>query len=353
MTVTGGSDGAKRKLRTYTGGLRPFEPLIRHPDLLTIAAHFWPRPLDERRYPVERRLYRTDPETQVLVEEQLPHQPERGHLLLVHGLESSSRAPYMRSLASAALDAGYRTHRFNLRSCGGTERLCRTAYHSGLTCDVLAVVRVLAAGGLPVFAAGFSLGGNVVLKLAGELGEQARGVLAGACAVSTPIDLAASVRRIEQPRNRLYETRFLKGLRRRMRVRNRIDPAAFPLDGIDRVRSIREFDDRFTAPAFGFRDAAEYYQTQSAIRFLGGIRVPTLLLQAQDDPVIPFEIYERPEVRANPMVHLIATRHGGHVGFLARSRPRFWSDELVVRWMEAIRETGRFPRTTIEGYGQA
>lgn len=318
--------------------MQPFEPVIRHPDLLTIAAHFWPRPSDERRYPVKRRLYQTDPDTQVLVEEQEPLRRASGHLVLVHGLESSSRAVYMRSLAAAGLEAGYRTHRLNLRSCGGTERLCRTAYHSGLTCDLLAVVRSAAADGLPVFAAGFSLGGNVVLKLAGELGEAGEGVLAGACAVSTPLDLAASVRRIEQPRNRFYEKRFLRGLRSRMRLRHQLDPEAFPLDGIDRVRSIREFDDRFTAPSFGFRDAAEYYETQSAIRFLGGIRVPTLLLQAQDDPVIPFEIYERPEVRANPLVELVATRHGGHVGFIARRPPRFWSDELVVRWMERIRQ---------------
>ncbi|HWR51567.1 MAG TPA: alpha/beta fold hydrolase [Bryobacteraceae bacterium] len=332
--------------------MRPFEPLIRNPDLLTILAHFWPRSPSERRYPVEQRLYRTNPETQILVEEQRPARPEYGHLILVHGLESSSRAVYMRSLAAAALDAGYRCHRLNLRSCGGTERLCRTAYHSGLTCDLLAVVRALAAGGLPVFIAGFSLGGNVVLKLAGELGEGGPELLAGVCAVSTPIDLAASVRCIEQPRNRFYETRFLKGLTNRIRVRNRIDPEAFPLDGLDQVRSIREFDDRFTAPSFGFRDAAEYYDTQSAIRFLSAVRVRTLLLQAQDDPVIPFEIYERPEVRANPLVELVATRHGGHVGFLARSRPRFWSDELIVRWMEGIRETERRSRTTIEGYGE-
>jgi predicted alpha/beta-fold hydrolase len=222
----------------------------------------------------------------------------------------------------------------NMRSCGGSEHLTPTLYHSGLTADMLAVLRRFQAEGRgPLFVIGYSLGGNVVLKLAGELGEQARGLIAGVCAISTPIDLRASVEAIGKPVNRLYERRFVKKLCQRYRRKHAADGARFPLDGLERVRTIYEFDDRCTAPAFGFGDAANYYRTQSAIRFLPGIRVPALLVQAQDDPMIPFEIFESQEVRSNPHLRLLAPEHGGHLGFLSRKRPRFWADEVVGEWI--------------------
>ncbi len=311
----------------------PFVPLFSNPDLLTIAAHFWPRPAGERRYPIIQKLYRTDPETQVLVEEQFPRDEPRGHVVLVHGLESSGRSGYMRSMAHAAAEAGFAAHRLNLRSCGGTEGLCRTAYHSGMTADLRSVIEQLPP---PVFIAGFSLGGNVALKLAGEWGDSAAGRVAGVCAVSTPIDLAASVARIEEPRNRVYHKRFVRSLKRRIHVRHALLPEKFPVEGLDRIRSIREFDDWFTAPAFGFRNAADYYQTQSAVRFMHRIRIPTLLIQAKDDPVVPFESFQNPALLSNPCIRLIATEHGGHIGFLARRRPRFWLDEVIVDWISSL-----------------
>ena len=102
------------------------------------------------------------------------------------------------------------------------------------------------------------------------------------------------------------------------------------------TRSLREFDDRYTAPFFGFSDAADYYRTQSACRFLDRIRVPALLVQAKDDPVVPFEVFERPGLLANPHLKLVATEHGGHLGFLARRRPRFWADRLVIEWILSL-----------------
>ena len=311
--------------------MRAFCPLVPSGHLLTVAANFWPRRLDETRYPVEARLYRSEPDVQVLVHAQRPSGGPLADILAVHGLEGSSQAGYMRSLAQAGLEAGLAVHRLNLRGCGDTEHLCRTLYHSGLTSDVLAVVREL--GRPRVFLAGFSLGGNVVLKLAGELGERACGLIAGVCAVSTPIDLAACVRRLSEPRNRLYEWRFLLTMKRRMRRRHRLMPQYFSIDGLERVCSVYEFDDRITGPAFGFRGADEYYETQSAVRFLDGIRVPTLLIQAQDDPLVPFEVFHHPAVANNAHIELLATEHGGHVGFLSRRRPRFWLDQVIVEWI--------------------
>jgi predicted alpha/beta-fold hydrolase len=315
--------------------LQPFVPLFRSPHLLTILAHFWPARLDERRFPVERTLYRTEPGVEVLVETQRPAGASAGDIVLVHGLEGSSRAGYMLSLARAALEAGYAAHRLNLRTCGGTEALSETPYHSGMTADLAAVLRRLAEEHRgPRYAVGFSLGGNIALKLAGELGEAARGLVAGICAISTPIDLDASTRRLERPANRIYELRFLKRLKRRVRALARLRPERFPIDGLAAVRGIREFDDRFTSRWFGFRGAADYYRTQSASRFLDAIRVPVLLIQARDDPFIPFELFEQPGLARNPSIQLVATDHGGHIGFLARGAPRFWADAVAMEWIQ-------------------
>lgn len=290
--------------------------------------------MDRQRYPECRRLYQTEPGVQVLGVEQVPAGQARGALILVHGLEGSHEAGYMVSLAQTALDAGFHTIRLNMRSCGGAEEVSSTLYHAGLTSDLLSVARTHRAGAPgPLFLAGFSLGGNVVLKLAGELGESAAGLVDGVCAVSAPIDLAACVREISRPANRLYEWRFVERLKARYARRHRAMPDRFPADGLHQVRSVYEFDDRFTAPAFGFGRADNYYATQSSLNFLRRIRTPTLLLQAKDDPMIPFEVFEKAGIERNPALRLVAVDHGGHLGFLARNGPRFWQDPFIVEWM--------------------
>jgi len=166
-----------------------------------------------------------------------------------------------------------------MRTCGGTERHCRTLYHAGLTSDLLAFVRQLGAS---AFLVGFSLGGNVVLKLGGELGHGAAGLIDGVCGVSTPLDLAACARRIAEPENRLYEARFVRRMRARLCATGRYTERDFA-----GMRSVMELDDRITAPTFGFGNAGNDYQTQSPIGYLNAIRVPTLLIQAKDDTFIP------------------------------------------------------------------
>lgn len=306
-----------------------FDPLFRNPHLQTIAGHYWRRPRGLERYPVERRLYRTEPEVQVLVESQRPEGPASGEIVMVHGLEGSGEAGYMRSLSLAALEAGFAAHRFNMRTCGGTEHLCHTLYHGGLTSDLLAVLRQFRAEGrAPVFLAGFSLGGNVTLKLAGEMGEGARDLFRGVCAISTPLDLAACATRINQRDNWLYQRRFVRRMQERMLATGRYEKRNFA-----GVHSVIDIDDRITAPSFGFGDAANYYRTQSALRYLDGIRVPVLLIQAKDDSFIPFRIFESQEVRVNPWIELLATRYGGHLGFIGRQPRRFWVDGAIMEWI--------------------
>ncbi len=181
---------------------------------------------------------------------------------------------------------------------------------------------------------GFSLGGNVTLKLAGELGADAP--LTGACAVSTPIDLAACVRTLDRPANYLYAHRFLSRLKARVVRKNKVSPALYSVAGIDEVDSIWDFDDRYTGPLFGFGDAANYYRTQSAQNFLAGIRVPTLVIQAKDDPLIPFTVYQHDAFRTNSFLELLAVDRGGHLGFLSRKKPRFWLDNVVLDWVERL-----------------
>jgi predicted alpha/beta-fold hydrolase len=318
----------------------PFEPVVRQPDLLTILGNFWPRPGDPARFPVRDWLLDTEPGVRVRIHSQTPRPVSGGpapgaELLLVHGLEGSSEAGYLRSLAHAALERGFATHRFNIRGCGGTEHLANTLYHSGLTVDVRRVAeRIREETGRPVFLAGFSLGGNVALKLAGELGET--DLLRGVAAVSTPIDLLACVRRLGERRNWLYEQRFVRRMKKRLQERHRLMPERFPLDGLDGIRTVYEFDDRITAPHFGFDNAEHYYTTQSANRYLDRIAIPALLVQAADDPMIPCEVYRHPAIAANRHIESLTTEHGGHIGFIARRGPRFWLDPVIVAWMERV-----------------
>ena len=289
---------------------------------------------------METIVYETEPGVRVLVHSQKPVVSPRGELVLVHGLEGSSAAGYARSMVHAALQRGWVTHRFNMRGCGSVngataDDLALTGYHAGQTSDLLAFLRERRrTSSLPIFVVGFSLGGNVTLKLAGELAENARGLIAGVCAVSTPIDLAACVAALAQPRNFIYQGRFLSRLKDRIRRKNRLAPDVYTLEHLPKIRTIEDFDDHYTARLFGFGTAANYFRTQSANQFLERIRVPALLVQAKDDPLVPFPVFEHPAFGSNPCLTLLAVEHGGHLGFLSRGKARFWLDGTVLDWVE-------------------
>ncbi len=310
-----------------------FQPIFRNPHLITIAGNFWPRKIDVRRFPATRREYRIDKQTTIVAFEHQPPSPARGQIICIHGLEGCADAGYMVSFSQQALERGFGVHRLNLRTCGGTEELCETMYHSGLTSDTRFILeRICELHSEPVFVTGFSLGGNVALKLAGELGETE--LLAGVCAISTPIDLAACVHAMDKPSNGVYARRFLQRLRSRIQRKSALAPHLYSAEGLNQVRSIWEFDDCYTAPLFGFGTAANYYATQSATRYLDAIRVPALVICSKDDPIVPFDVYHHPAFQSNPALKLIATEHGGHLGFLSRHRPRFWVDEVSLHWIE-------------------
>ncbi|MBY0505298.1 MAG: alpha/beta fold hydrolase [Bryobacteraceae bacterium] len=291
--------------------------------------------------PATPTTFTTEPGVQVMAMTQSPAGSPRGELIILHGLEGSHDSGYMRSLAHAALAQGYRTHRLNMRSCGGTELLSPTLYHAGLTSDLRAILEQFHREGRgPVFVAGFSLGGNVVLKLLGELGTTS--LVAGGAAISTPLDLEACCRRMMEPRNRLYESRFVTRLKERYRQRHQLHPEHYRphrdrLALLDQVRTVMDFDDQITAPYFGFGTATNYYATQSSGQYLPRIAVPTLVVQAQDDPLIPYSVYRQHDWVNYGALWLVAPAHGGHVGFLARQQPRFWVDHTILDFFAPLR----------------
>jgi predicted alpha/beta-fold hydrolase len=327
----------------------PFEPLFSNAHISTIAGNFWKREIDLERFPAVEHVIQTSPSSAVKAFEHQPEQPPSAHLVFVHGLEGSADAGYIRSMSQSALERGFAVHRTNLRSCGGTEHLSETMYHSGLTEDthvILQSIRKRFDG--PLIVIGFSLGGNVTLKLASEVGED--NLLTAACAVSTPLDLAECVQYIQRPQNTIYARRFLARLKDRVLRKALSAPHLYSTEALTDVRSIWAFDDRYTGPLFGFGNAETYYRTQSSQNFLAAIRIPTLVIQAKDDPLIPFSIYERQAAfRDNPALELLTTDYGGHLGFLSRHKPRFWLDQAVLDWVNRIVERSAAHSSTSNG----
>jgi predicted alpha/beta-fold hydrolase len=261
-------------------------------------------------------------------------------LVLLHGLEGSSTAHYMAGMADKAWAAGWNVIRLNQRNCGGTEHLSRGLYHSGLTGDVRHVVEeVVARDGVQAVAvAGYSLGGNLALKLAGEFGDAPPAALRAVCAVSPTLDLAVCVRALERRSNLAYEWNFVRRLKARMRRKAIAVPGVFDLAPLGRIWTVRQFDEAYTAPHHGFRDAADYYHRASAMRTVDRIRVPTLILAAADDPFVPAEPFRDPAVTANPAVTAVITPHGGHCAFVEHADggyDGYWAEREVIRFVTA------------------
>jgi predicted alpha/beta-fold hydrolase len=225
----------------------------------------------------------------------------------------------------------------NQRNCGGTEHLSRGLYHSGLTADPLAVLTELRDrdGLRPFGVAGYSLGGNLAMKLAGELGESAFPELKAVAAVSPVIELESCMQAIERRENRIYEWNFCRNLQARMRRKAACFPGAFDLSGLWRIWSIRAFDDRYTAPHHGFAGAEDYYYRASAARVIDHVARPALMLSAADDPFVPAGIFRTPAISANPHLQVVITPHGGHCAFVedANGYDGYWAEREVVRFL--------------------
>jgi predicted alpha/beta-fold hydrolase len=309
-------------------------------DTQTLAAYLWPlRPSD--RTGDEQRPFQVEPGSQILTRCRW-HQNRAEHptLLMWHGMEGSTASAYMVSTADKAFRAGFNVVRLNVRNCGGTEHLSRTLYHGGLTHDARVVIEELIEKDhlRQLFLAGFSLGGNMILKLAGEYGDNPPTELLGICAISPSVDLRASTLHMAQRRNWIYHQDFLRRVKNRIRRKKKLFPDLYDISVLSDIHSIEEFDDRFIAPAFGFGDARDYYAKASSLPWIRHIRIPTLIIHAEDDPFIPFAPLRDPSVAGNPYVLLLAPERGGHVAFLSANagEDRFWAENRLVEFCNLV-----------------
>jgi predicted alpha/beta-fold hydrolase len=244
----------------------------------------------------------------------------------------------MGGMADKAWAGGWNVVRLNQRNCGATEHLSRGLYHSGLTHDPLFVLRELIArdGIRAIAVAGYSLGGNLALKLAGDLGGAAPPELKAVCAVSPTMDLAVCVQALERRANLAYQWNFVRRLKARMRRKAAVVPGVFTLESLHRIWTVRQFDEAYTAPHHGFRDAADYYHRASAMRVIDRIALPTLILTAEDDPFVPVHPFQHATLRGNPCVTTVITRHGGHCAFVEQARgdyDGYWAEAEVIRFI--------------------
>lgn len=312
--------------------------LLRNSHLMTLVPRYWPREAIGPPLPQVTRRFTTEPGTQL---QGFCHwQPLPGSsptLILLHGLEGSAESHYMRGMTLKAYRAGFNVIRMNQRTCGGSDHLTPTLYNSGLSNDYRAIVQELQVRDRlsGIWLVGYSMGGNLALKAAGEMGRSSP-ALAGVVAVSPNIDPTQCVAALEQPRNWLYHWHFLSSLKARMRRKAELFPGTWDLSPLRSMHTITQFDETYTARDGGYQDVADYYNRAGARHVLHQIAVPTLIITAQDDPFIPATMFDTPAIQHNANITLMMLRHGGHCGFFQRRHPqedRFWAENRILEWM--------------------
>ncbi len=291
--------------------------------------------------PAEERLIEVEPGVQILCH--CHWQADRSHAttaVILHGLEGSSDSGYMRGFADKGLAAGMNIVRMNQRNCGGTEKSAPTLYHSGRSHDVAAVVEHLIKHDRVsrVALVGYSMGGNLMLKTAGDWGTAAPPELHAVAAVCPAMDLAVSSDALHSRGNWLYERYFLWKLRRRYREKVRLFPATFDEARLQGVNSLREFDDRITAFYSGYTGAADYYSRAAASQVVDRITVPTLILHAANDPFIRILPETRRKIAANPQITFVETADGGHCSFVASPNgyDGHWAEHRVIEFLRGV-----------------
>lgn len=326
-------------------------PALRSGHKMTLYG--WGNPRYFPRLPApSTRYFDVDHDARVLAHCHWQHRPwERVTMLLLHGLNASSDAHYVRGTATKAFARGMNVIRLNQRNCGRTEHLSAGLFHSGLTADAKFVIDELRAvdGVQSIAVAGYSLGGNLALKLAGEYGDRPPAALVAVAAVSPILEISLCVHALERPGNILYQWNFVRDLRARMRRKDRFWPGRFDLSRLRFIRTVRQFDDVYTAPHFGFKDAEDYYHRASAMRVIDRVRVPALIITAEDDPFVPPNPFRDPKVAGNPHITLKLSRYGGHCAFVGPregNHDGYWAEDQIVAFVERHATTVGTPSRT-------
>lgn len=334
---------------TWPDGYLPFHPrpFLANGHLQTIFGNFLRRP--DHLPPAEEVFVEVSPTHGSQISSQIRCEchwhsesdlATRPTAIVVHGLEGSSRSQYVIGNANKLWEAGCNVVRMNMRNCGGTERLTPTLYHSGLSSDVCKVMQFFVEmyGLQSISLIGYSMGGNLVLKLAGDLGAGSPQQLRSVIGVSPAMDLALSADALHEWQNRIYERRFLRALLKRFGRKALLFPRAFDPRVAAGVHSLRQFDDKVTALYSGFLSADDYYYRAAAARVLDKIAVPTLILHACDDPFIRIAADTRQKISANRHITFLETAHGGHCAFLAAPEPSngndgYWAEHTALRFL--------------------
>jgi uncharacterized protein len=289
----------------------------------------------------EERLVEVEPGVRVLCH--CHWQPSRESsltVIVVHGLEGSSESKYMMGVAEKGIAAGMNVVLMNQRTCGGTDRLAPTLYHSGRSADVAAVAHhLLQDDGISRFAlCGFSMGGNLVLKTAGEWGSAGPQEFVAVAAVCPAVDLAASADALHLPLNRLYEQYFLLKLRARMRIKASCFPGKYDLARLRGLKSLRDFDDKVTAFYCGFTGASDYYSRSAAANVIQEISVRTYILNAANDPFVRILPETRKKIHANPSITFVETEDGGHCSYIGERNgyDGHFAERAVIDFLRGI-----------------
>ena len=332
-----------RPADAMAGELPSFKPLwwLRGGHAQTILGSQWPQ-----RLPKERAMIRRvdlDDGDAVAVHDDMPEgwRPGGKVIVMAHGVSDDHRSPLLVRLKAKLNERGVRVFRWDMRGCGAGKPLARRPYHAGCSADLAKVVEAVlewtaAADAVPQLSLfGVSLGGNVLLKYLGEDPQRVPAAVSQAIAVNPPIDLVAGVEAIGSGASRIYDRHLTRRLLARLEEwwQERPDAVRPPQPDGRRPRGLREFDDWYTAPAAGFRDAFDYYTQSSSAQFLPAIAVPTAIIASKDDPLVPFAMFDADRVAYPECVRLIATDSGGHVGFVGRSEgdpDSRWLDWRVV-----------------------
>ncbi|WP_372370115.1 YheT family hydrolase [Candidatus Uabimicrobium sp. HlEnr_7] len=307
-------------------------PLFKSGNAQTVAAVWWPT---TRFFPKHtKKTFKTivDAQNTLVTHSQIQQQQplECDDILLVHGFEGSSVSKYMLRMAKKGLQRGFNIHRMNLRSCGGSIRSCALPYHAGLWNDVLQVAKQVKVG-RRMFVVGYSLGGNLVLKMAGELQQKLPNYITAIASVSAPIDLEETLDWLMQ--KKMYHNKFLSYIVKNYKRKKRIHPQTFPdLNGLP--SSLMEFDERIICQIYGFKNAKDYYTQSSCGSVIQNITAPTLIIYSKDDPIIPHTSYSSLHQQKNENIELLSSCSGGHVAFIGNGKiegddDRFWADERI------------------------
>ena len=319
-------------------------PAIKGSHAQTIAGRFWPRKLDWAAAKAdEERLFEVAPDVKLLARCRWQKDRKgRATAVIWHGLEGSTESHYMVGLADKAWRAGFNVVRVNQRNCGGTEHLTPTLYSSAYYTDLgLVLQELIERDGLArLLLIGVSMTGNMALLYAGAKADELPAELLGVVTMSPSVDLQECSDLLHERRNFLYSQHFMRQLKRRVRVKEKLFPDIYHIENFETVRTIRDFDERVTARYAGFPDAATYYAECSARPYLGRIRKPTLIVHAHDDPFVPFGPLRDAAVTNNPNILLLEAELGGHVGFVAdeaeANSDRFWAENRMIEFCQML-----------------